>query len=38
MGIFELGILGTYFLLILGIGWYKGRNETSIEDYMVGRR
>ncbi len=38
IGTFELTILVSYFLLILGIGWYKGRNETSVEDYMVGRR
>lgn len=38
MGLFELTIIGGYFLLILGVGWYKGRNETSVEDYFVGRR
>lgn len=38
MGLFELTILGVYFLLVLGIGWWKGRHETSVEDYFVGRR
>ena len=38
MGLAEISILASYFLLILFIGWYKGRNETSVEDYMVGRR
>jgi SSS family transporter len=38
VGGFELSILVGYFLLILGVGWYKGRHETSVEDYFVGRR
>ncbi|MEX0330249.1 MAG: sodium/solute symporter [Puniceicoccaceae bacterium] len=38
MGLFELSILVVYFLLVLGIGWWKGRHETSVEDYFVGRR
>jgi SSS family transporter len=38
VGPFESSILVFYFLLILGIGWYKGRNETSVDDYMVGNR
>lgn len=38
MGWFETGIIGFYFLIILGVGWYKGRQETSVEDYFVGRR
>jgi SSS family transporter len=38
VGGFELSILVGYFLLILGVGWYMGRRETSVEDYFVGRR
>lgn len=38
MGPFEICILIAYFALILGIGWWKGRNETSVEDYFVGSR
>src|SRR5210317_1839736 len=38
MGPLELTILAVYFLLVLGIGWWKGRHETSVEDYFVGRR
>ena len=38
IGLFEISILASYFLLILFIGWYKGRNESSVEDYMVGGR
>lgn len=38
VGWFEASILCTYFVLILGVGWYKGRGETSVEDYFVGRR
>ena len=38
MGPLELTILCGYFLLILGVGWFKGRHETSVEDYFVGRR
>lgn len=38
MGPFELSIIATYFLLILGVGWWKGRDETGVEDYFVGRR
>lgn len=34
----ETTILVLYFLAILGIGWWKGRHETSVEDYFVGRR
>jgi SSS family transporter len=38
VGLFEVSILAAYFLLIVGIGWWKGRHETSVEDYFVGRR
>ncbi|MGC9451571.1 MAG: sodium:solute symporter family transporter [Oceanipulchritudo sp.] len=38
MGGFELSIIGGYFLLILSVGWFKGRNEADVEDYFVGRR
>jgi SSS family transporter len=38
VGWFEITILCGYFLLILGVGWVKGRRETSVEDYFVGRR
>jgi len=38
MGAFELGIIVFYFLLILGIGWYKGRDEGTVDDYFVGNR
>ena len=38
MGGLELSLLVAYFALILAIGWYAGRRETSIEDYMVGGR
>ncbi len=38
IGYFEITILVGYFVLILFIGWYKGRDEQSVEDYMVGRR
>jgi SSS family solute:Na+ symporter len=38
MGPLELSILIGYFALILGVGWWKGRNETSVEDYFVGSR
>ena len=34
----ELSILLGYFALILGVGWWKGRHEESVEDYFVGRR
>ncbi len=38
MGIPDAIILIAYFALILGVGWWKGRRETSVEDYFVGRR
>lgn len=38
MGWFETGIVLGYFGLILAVGWAKGRRETSVEDYFVGRR
>lgn len=38
MSPFELSILVGYFLLILGVGWWKGRRETGVEDYFVGNR
>jgi SSS family transporter len=38
MGPLELSILIGYFALILGVGWWKGRNESSVEDYFVGNR
>lgn len=38
MGAFELSILCGYFLLILSIGWIKGRGESSVEGYFVGDR
>lgn len=38
MGFLELTILGGYFLLILIVGYFKGRRESGIEDFLVGRR
>jgi len=38
MGPYEITIITGYFLLILGVGWYKGRRETSVEDFFVGNR
>jgi SSS family transporter len=38
MGPFEISILLFYFILILGVGWWKGRDEADVEDYFVGRR
>jgi len=35
---FEVSILVSYFLIILGVGWWKGRRESGIEDYFVGNR
>jgi len=35
---FELSILLSYFLVILGVGWWKGRRESGVEDYFVGNR
>ncbi len=31
-------IVAGYFILILAVGWLKGRHEVSVEDYFVGRR
>lgn len=28
--------IGTYLLLILGVGWWKGRDESSIKDFVGG--
>ena len=38
MGVLEISILAAYFALILAVGYWKGRNETGMEDYLVGRR
>jgi SSS family transporter len=38
VGTIEVSILVAYFLLILSIGWYKGKGETSVDAYMVGNR
>ncbi len=38
MGLIETSILVAYFLLILSVGWYKGKGETSVDAYMVGNR
>ncbi|MEX0322276.1 MAG: sodium/solute symporter [Puniceicoccaceae bacterium] len=38
MGSVEVSILVAYFLLILSVGWYKGKGETSVDAYMVGNR
>ena len=38
MGPLETSILVGYFLVILAVGWLKGRHETSVDDYFVGRR
>jgi SSS family transporter len=38
MGPLEISILTGYFILILAVGWFMGRHETSVEDYFVGRR
>ena len=37
-GWFEGAVLTGYFLLILVLGWSKGRGERGVEDYVVARR
>ncbi len=38
VGILDWAVVGLYFTIVLGIGWYWSRRQKSREDYLLGGR
>jgi SSS family solute:Na+ symporter len=38
VGILDWGVVGLFFALVLGIGWYWSRRQRSRDDYLLGGR